>query len=126
MAGPDDMTRMNHDPATRPNDLEQLFIARANARDLHGLVALYEPEAILITDAGRQIAIGRHEIRAALERTLASQQTFVLGDQRPPFVSGDLALTSTRLANGAITAEVARRQPDGSWLWAIDRYNILE
>ncbi len=40
--------------------------------------------------------------------------------------SGNLALTSTRLDGGGVTVEVARRQPDGSWLWAIDRFNILE
>jgi hypothetical protein len=38
--------------------------------------------------------------------------------------SGDLALTSTRLANGTVTVEVARRQPDGTWLWVIDQPNV--
>ncbi len=38
----------------------------------------------------------------------------------------DLALTSSRLANGRVTVEVARRQPDGSWLWAIDQPNIAK
>jgi hypothetical protein len=41
-------------------------------------------------------------------------------------VNGDLALTSTRLVGGGVTVEVARRQPDGTWLWVIDRFNILE
>jgi hypothetical protein len=40
MATPDDVTHTDIDHATEPNDLERLFIARANARDLDGLVAL--------------------------------------------------------------------------------------
>jgi ketosteroid isomerase-like protein len=114
------------DPATDPNDLERMFIARSNAGDLEGLVALYEPDAVMMTFPSRQIATGLREIRDALEQMLADQQEYVLGEQRPPLVSGDVALTSTRLPDGAITTEVARRQPDGTWLWVIDRYNILE
>ena len=116
----------NRQPATDPNDLERMFIARSNARDLDGLVALYEPDAVLMTSPSRQIAAGLRQIRDGLERMLADQREYVLGEQRPPLVSGDLALTSTRLPDGAITTEVARRQPDGTWLWVIDRYNILE
>ena len=36
----------------------------------------------------------------------------------------DFSLTSTRLPDGSVTTEVARRQSDGNWLWAIDRYTI--
>jgi len=36
-------------------------------------------------------------------------------------VSGDLALTASTLTTGEVTVEVARRQPDGSWLWAVDQ-----
>jgi ketosteroid isomerase-like protein len=125
MAEPDDLTQTDRDRAEEPNDLERLFIARANARDLEGLMALFEPDAAMRA-SGDRIASGHRNIRDALEGLLAEQRGFVLGDQQPALVSGDLALTSTRLANGAVTAEVARRQPDGTWLWAIDRYNILE
>jgi hypothetical protein len=48
---------------------------------------------------------------------------FEPGEQRPALRSGDVALTSTLLTDGTVTAEVARRQPDGSWLWAIDTEN---
>ena len=40
--------------------------------------------------------------------------------------AGGLALTSTRLPDGNVTAEVARQQPDGTWLWIIDRYTIAQ
>ena len=36
-----------HKPAKEPNDLEWFFVERANANDVEGLVALYEPSAII-------------------------------------------------------------------------------
>jgi len=39
-------------------------------------------------------------------------------------ICGDLAITSTRLPDGTVTAEVARRQTDGTWRWVIDRFSI--
>jgi hypothetical protein len=44
--------------------------------------------------------------------------------QQAAMVCGDIALTSTRLPDGTVTAEVARRQSDGTWLWVIDRFSI--
>ena len=35
-----------------------------------------------------------------------------------------VALTSTHLPNGIVTAEVARKQIDGTWLWGIDHRSI--
>lgn len=43
-------------------------------------------------------------------RLLAEQPTFVAGKQRPALRQGDLTLTSSRLVNGTVTAEIARRQ----------------
>ena len=45
-------------------------------------------------------------------------------ESQPALRFGDLALTSTRFAGGA-TAEVARRQPDGTWLWVIDQPRVV-
>ena len=42
------------------------------------------------------------------------------GRQHPALVSGDLARTATTLTTGEVTVEIARRQPDESWLWAVD------
>jgi hypothetical protein len=44
--------------------------------------------------------------------------------QHPALRLGELALTSTRLPGGGATAEVARRQPDGTWRWVLDRPNV--
>jgi ketosteroid isomerase-like protein len=112
-------------PAVQPEDLARFFVERANAGDLDGLVALYEPHAVLTFPAGH-VASGAQAIRAVYERLLADRPALTPGDQQPALINGDLALTSTRLDGGGITVEVARRQPDGTWLWAIDRFNIVE
>lgn len=115
----------HQEPAVQPDDLARFFVERANAGDVDGLVALYEPDAVLTFPAGH-IATGGQAIRAVYEKLLADRPALAPGEQQPALVNGGLALTSTRLASGGVTVEVARRQPDGTWLWAIDRFNILE
>jgi ketosteroid isomerase-like protein len=110
--------------ATHPEDLSGLIVERLNAGDVDGLVALYEPDAVLALADG-QIATGSDEIRRAYEHLVADRPEFEAGTQRPTLRSGDLALTSSRLANGVVTVEVARRQADGIWLWAIDQPNVI-
>jgi ketosteroid isomerase-like protein len=106
--------------AEQPEDLARFFVERANAGDAEGLVALYEPDAVLAFPTGR-ITVGQAAIRAEYERLLATRPQFAPGQQLPTLRNGDLALTATRLVNGDVTAEVARCQSDGSWLWIIDR-----
>lgn len=110
-------------PAKSPNDLEKLFVDRVNARDLAGLLALYEEEAVLDNGKG-EIVSGQDQIRAFLEGFLVDCPQLDSGEQAPALLSGDLALTSSRLTNGEITAEIARRQEDGSWLWVVDQFAI--
>ena len=116
----------SHDlvPPVEPEDLEHLFVERANAGDVEGLLALYEPDAVMAVPPGN-VAIGREAIRQALSDFVASGVQLTLGDQQPALRVGDLALGSTRLVDGGVTAEVARRQPDGTWRWVIDQWNVL-
>lgn len=86
-------------------------------------MALYEPDAVLAFQPG-QVAVGTAAIRATYEKLVADRPQFTPGEQSRALVNGDLALTSTRLAGGGVTVEVARRQPDGTWLWAIDQPNL--
>ncbi len=111
-----------HEPAAQPEDLGRFFMQRANAGDLEGLVALYEPGAVLAVPGRAQVA-GKDAIRQALQRFLDGRPT-ISGESQPALRFGELALTSTRSAGGA-TAEVARRQPDGTWLWVIDQPRIV-
>jgi ketosteroid isomerase-like protein len=109
--------------AKGPNDLEKFFIERANAGDVEGLVALYEPNAIVAYDDG-EVAIGLNQIREFFVKFLENRQRLDQSTQAAALCSGDLALTSSRLSNGDVTAEIARRQPDGSWLWVVDQFAL--
>lgn len=110
-----------HSPAKEPNDLERLFLERANAGDVDGLVALYESDATLACGDG-EVVVGSAHIREFFIHFLASHPQLTPGVQAPALCSGDLALTSSRLGNGDVTAEIARRQLDGTWLWAVDQF----
>ena len=105
--------------AAQPADLSRHWIERANAGDVEGLVALYEPDAVLAFPPG-SLATGHAEIRKVYEQLVAAAPVLTPGRQHPTLVSGDLAMTVCTQTNGDLSVEVARRQADGSWLWAID------
>jgi ketosteroid isomerase-like protein len=109
--------------AKEPNDLEKFFVERANAGDVEGLVALYEPNAIL-TDGNGEVAIGLNQIRDFFVKFIAKRPQLEASIQAEALCSGDIALTSSWVNSGDITAEVARCQPDGSWLWVVDQFAL--
>ncbi len=115
--------RTSTDVALDPQQLARLLVSRANSGDVEGMVALYEPHAVLACGDGR-LAVGADAIRTFYAELIATGRTFDLGDQRAAMLSGDLALTSTRLPNGSVTAEIARKRIDGTWLWVIDQPSI--
>ncbi len=108
--------------AAEPEDLGRLFLERAKAGDVAGIVALYEAEAVIASPPG-VLSTGTAAIRRVYEALLADPPPF-RGDVRPAIRHGDLALTSTRFRGGA-TAEIARRQSDGTWLWIADQPNVV-
>ena len=114
---------VGREPARDPQDLEQLLVSRQRAGDVDGMAALYEPQAALDCGDGR-FTRGRDAIRAFYADLVATGRKFDFGDQRPAIISGDLALTSTCSPDGSVTAEIARRQGDGTWLWVIDQFSI--
>lgn len=114
---------MDNEKALVPEDLDRLFVERANAGDVDGVVALYEPDAVLAFPPG-QLTVGAEAIRRVYAELLASPPAFS-GVIRPAVRNGDIALTSTTRAGNA-TAEVARRQGDGTWLWMIDQPSVME
>jgi hypothetical protein len=107
-----------------PQDLERLLVARQRMGDVEGMVALYEPEAVIDCGAGKFLH-GKEEIRAYFLETITAGRKFEIGVQSPAIIGGGLALTSTRFASGSVTAEVARQQMDGTWLWIIDKFAIV-
>ena len=114
---------IKQEPVYDPQDLERLLVARQNAGDVDGMTALFEPDAVIDCGGGRLVR-GLESIRSFYVESVAAGRKFAFGEQRPALICGDLALTSTRLPDGEVTTEVARRQSDGTWLWVIDRYSV--
>jgi hypothetical protein len=85
------------------------------------MVALYEPDAVLdrATSGSSEAPWSSPDFFAD---AIAAGQVYAVGKQNPPLVSGDVALTSTTMPDGSVTAEIARRQPDGTWRWVVDRF----
>lgn len=108
--------------ATEPNQLLQLLVERVRQRDVDGLVALFEDDAVLDTGAG--LAEGAAAIREFWTDFVAQGVAVAAGTQSPPLINGDLALTSTVMPDGVVTVEIARRQADGSWRWVVDQPSL--
>ena len=113
-----------------PEDLDRRFAECVAARDLDGLLALYEENACYVTRDGGNI-VGRRSIRPIFERLMARRSVIDIADVHA-IAHGDLAVIrnkwttrtqgndgTMRESNGA-AIEIARRQPDGRWLFAID------
>jgi uncharacterized protein (TIGR02246 family) len=117
-------------PATTPEQIHRLFETTFNNGDLDGLMTLYEPDAVLVPQPG-SVARGTDQVREALQRYLALEGRITL-DTKLVVTVGDLAYLSNTwsldgtgpdgqaLTLGATTAEVARRQTDGSWRYVVD------
>jgi uncharacterized protein (TIGR02246 family) len=117
--------------AASPQDLQALFVARANAKDLAGLVDLYESDATFVGQDGARV-VGTDAIRDRLAQLLSASPVFGEGVSNYEVVGRDIALLSYRwravlnppgadaLEISGTTTEVARRQPDGTWRYAID------
>lgn len=110
-------------PAKEPNDLEKIFVECANAGDVEGLVALYEADAKLACGDGVEV-VGTRQIRRFFTNYLTTRPKLNRSVQAPALCNGNIALTSSRHSNGDVSVEIARRQPDGSWLWIVDQFAI--
>lgn len=105
-----------YEPARTPDDITRLWVERANAGDAAGLAALYEEDATMAFPADNFIR-GRSAIQAAFQHMLDNRASYPHEELVPTVVSGDLALTGTISQDGSRgRAQVARRQPDGTWL----------
>lgn len=108
--------------AREPEELPQLFLEFANAGDADGLASLYEENAVLA--AGDVVATGRNAIREFYANLLQRRSQFPAPRLLAPLRAGELALTSAVSGESAVSAEIARQQPDGSWLWVVDQLKI--
>lgn len=110
---------VQREPARDPQDLERLLVTRQEK----GMAALYEQDTVLDSGDG-QVIRGKKAIEAFFGILVSQGRKFEFGDQRAAIIAGDLALTSTRLPGGTVTAEIARRQSDGTWLWVVDQFSV--
>jgi ketosteroid isomerase-like protein len=113
-----------------PQEINNYYNEAFRAGDLEQLVALYEPNAVLAPAPG-QLVIGREAIKEKLRGLLSF--TGKLYDENQScvefenlamlranwkFIGTDPEGNSVEIGGGS--SKVARRQPDGSWLYVID------
>lgn len=118
-------------PALKPEDCDRLFEYYLNAGDLNHLVMLYEDGCSLVRSDGG-IGTGHASVRAVFEPMLATHPRIKLDVVKVIQTGKDLALIyndwtfsatgadGTPIERSGKAVEVVRRQPDGSWRFAID------
>lgn len=118
--------------ATSPAVLMAMFAERAARGDAAGLVALYEPEAVFEPQIGVTLR-GSAEIRPALAGLAALRPRIEYTGEPDVVVVDDIAIVSNSWAmeaelpdgsmhrEGGLSADVLRRQADGTWLVLIDQ-----
>ncbi len=115
--------------ARTPEELHRFWTEYFIAGDLDRLVSLYEPDATVAAQSGASVT-GRRAIREVLARFIALRRKFEMEIGRA-LVSGEIALLASSwklegerrgepYETTGRTADVARRQPDGSWLLVIE------
>jgi ketosteroid isomerase-like protein len=111
--------------SSRPGLVSKLLEAFLNEGDIDGLLGLYENDAVFADFAGA--AKGLADIRSAHQRFLDSGLTLTLNDS-VVFEADGIALVhwswtvdrSDGSSTEGVSAEVLRRQADGSWKFIID------
>ena len=123
-------------PAHTPEELDELFTQAVNAGDIEAVIKLYEPAASLTMQPG-QVVSGAKAIREALSGFVAMKPRMTL-EARTLAEAGGIALTTSKwvlegtgpdgkpMKVEGQCAEVARRQPDGTWLVVIDNPHGLQ
>src|SRR6476659_10220572 len=121
--------------AQSPKELHELFAKAFSAGDADAVMALYEPEAALVPpgSAPSEALRGADERRGLISSftamnptmTVESSESIQVGDLA--FISGAWTITAQG-PDGPVnvagtSADVARRQSDGSWLFVIDYPN---
>ncbi len=111
-------------PAYNPAEIHTLFRHAFNVGDVDTLVALYEPNAVLVVD-GEEV-IGRERIRKALESFVARRGRMTLETRAVVDSQQGLAVLhgswviepatdmADEVATRGLSTEVVRKQPDGT------------
>jgi len=117
-------------PARSPEQLHQFFTEAFNAGDIDALMALYESGASIEpepgklvegTDAIREVLSGFLDLKGKI--SVETKKAIQTGDLE--LLHGQWSLTGTGPDGSPVnlsgnSTEVVRRQPDGTWFYAID------
>lgn len=117
--------------AHTPEECDALFARHVNAGELDAVVALYEPRASLVQQ-DRSAASGHGAIREALAGFVAMHPTLHMNVKQVVRAGDDLAVLyndwsmtakgpdGKPVALSGKATEIVRRQPNGTWLFAVD------
>jgi uncharacterized protein (TIGR02246 family) len=118
-------------PARKPEECDLLLMEAAHGGDVEAAVALYEPNASFVQDSG-EVVTGQAAIRELMKGLLALKPHFTMKVDAVQSGDGTLALTRSTwsmtgtdpegkpVTMGGRSAEVVRRQSDGTWKFVID------
>jgi ketosteroid isomerase-like protein len=113
---------------TDPRTMNETFARAFNSRNISNLIALYEPGAMLRIDASDRALIGTDQTAAELSAllhvtgTMISNNIFCIEQGDLALLRADWKLVADDggvVVSGS-SAEIVRRQADGSWLYVID------
>ncbi len=117
--------------AQSPEAVHAEWMQAFNAGDLAGMVALYEPNAAVVSEPGGEVVSGPAALEENLQGYLSQADQIDLQVQRC-IRCGDLAILysgwtmtgqtpdGSEVNRKGQTSDVVRRQDDGNWLLAID------
>jgi len=116
--------------AESPAQMNDIFAAAYNSGAVENLLALYEPQAVLITQAGESL-IGLEAIKSELQNLLklggemTSENQYAFQMENIALLRAKFVLKTTTPKGDPLeitgnTSEVVRQQSDGRWLYIID------
>lgn len=116
--------------AESPAQMNGIFAAAYNSGAVENLLALYEPQAVLITQAGESL-IGLEAIKSELQNLLklggemTSENQYAFQMENIALLRAKFVLKTTTPKGDPLeitgnTSEVVRQQSDGRWLYIID------
>lgn len=118
-------------PARKPEECDSILLEALSRGDLETAVGLYEPNASFVQDSG-EVIVGRAAIREVMKGFIAMKPKFTVTSRAVQSGDGSLALTGLKWSATGVdadgkpvtlsgnSAEVVRRQSDGTWLFVID------
>ncbi|MCG7508654.1 YybH family protein [Mesorhizobium retamae] len=112
----------------QPAEMNGAFAAARNAGNLDEMLSLYEADAQLLVDASGTALSGKAAIARELQMlidlpgTMVSNNTFCVEHGDLALLRADFTLTDEKgaIVYSGFTAEIIRKQPDGSWRYVID------